>query len=46
MTDILTTVAEFLGAVAIVVGCALVSIPLAFIVAGVLTIAASYLVAK
>jgi hypothetical protein len=45
MIDALTTIAELLGAVAIVIGCALISIPLALIVGGVLAILASYLVA-
>lgn len=45
MRNALTTFAEIIGAAAIVVGVALVSVPFAFIVGGLLTIAGSYLVA-
>lgn len=46
MTDLVTTVAEIIGAVLIVVGVSLLSFPFALIVAGVLTILISYLVAN
>lgn len=45
MNDILTTIVEFIGAVLIVVGVAMLNIPAAVITAGVLCICASYLVA-
>lgn len=45
MSDLLTTIVELIGAALIVTGVALFNIPAALIVAGVLTICASYLVA-
>lgn len=45
MRNALTTFAEFVGAAAIVTGVALVSVPAAFVIAGVLIIAGSYLAA-
>jgi len=45
MRNAVTTFAEILGAAAIVVGVAMLSLPVAFIVAGVLVIAGSYLAA-
>jgi multisubunit Na+/H+ antiporter MnhC subunit len=44
MSNLFSTIAELLGATAIVIGCAMFSIPLSLIVAGVLTILASYVV--
>lgn len=46
MNGLLSTFVELLGAVLIVVGFAMFSIPLSFIVAGILTIGASYMVAN
>lgn len=46
MRDLLTTAVELIGAVLIVAGVALLNIPAALIVAGVLAIAASYLVSR
>jgi hypothetical protein len=45
MNDIFTTMIEIVGAVLVVAGVALLSIPAAVITAGVLCICASYLVA-
>jgi hypothetical protein len=45
MRNAVTTFAEILGATAIVVGVAMVSVPVAFIVGGALLISGSYLVA-
>ena len=45
MRNALTTFAEILGAAAIVVGLAMVSIPAAFIVGGILMVAGSALAA-
>lgn len=45
MTDLLTTIAEIVGAVLVVAGVAMLNIPAAFITAGVLCVCASYLVA-
>jgi uncharacterized membrane-anchored protein YitT (DUF2179 family) len=45
MNDIFTTTIEIVGAVLVVAGVALLSIPAAVITAGVLCICASYLVA-
>lgn len=45
MRNAVSTLAEFVGAAAIVCGIAMVSIPAALVVGGVLVIAASYLVA-
>lgn len=46
MRDQFTTAVELLGAVLIVAGVALVSIPAAFVAAGVLAIAGSWLVSR
>lgn len=46
MRDLLTTAVELIGAVLIVAGVALLNIPAALIAAGVLAIAASYLVSR
>jgi hypothetical protein len=46
MSDKITTLAEILGAVSIVAGCAMFSVPLSLIVAGVLTISATYMVSN
>ena len=45
MSDLITTIVELVGAALIVAGVAMFNIPAALIVAGVLTICASYLVA-
>jgi len=45
MRDAFTTLVELIGACLIVAGVAMLSIPAAFIAAGVLAIGASYLVA-
>jgi uncharacterized membrane-anchored protein YitT (DUF2179 family) len=45
MNDLFTTMIEIVGAVLVVAGVALLSIPAAVITAGVLCICASYLVA-
>lgn len=46
MTELATTIAEVLGALLVVAGLALVSIPASVIVAGVLLILGSYLAAS
>jgi hypothetical protein len=46
MRDVVTTVVEVAGLAAIVVGVGLLSVPAAVIVAGVLAVAISYLVAR
>ena len=46
MRELFTTVVELAGLVAIVVGVGLLSVPAAVIVAGVLAVAISYLVAR
>ena len=46
MLEKVTTAVEILGAVLVVAGVALLNIPAALIVAGVLAIAASYLVSR
>lgn len=45
MSDLLTTIVELVGAALIVTGVAMFNIPAALIVAGVLTICASFMVA-
>jgi hypothetical protein len=45
MSELLTTIVELIGAALIVAGVAMFNIPAALIVAGVLTICASFLVA-
>jgi hypothetical protein len=45
MRNAVTTFVEFIGAAAIVAGIAMLSVPFAFISAGVLVIAGSYLAA-
>jgi len=46
MNDLISTAVEFVGALLIVVGVAMVSVPAAFVAAGVLAICASFLVAS
>lgn len=45
MRDLLTTIAEVVGATAITIGAAMIAAPLGFIVAGVVLIAGSILMA-
>lgn len=46
MRDLVTTIVELAGCVLIVAGVAMLSVPLSLIVAGVLTVGVSFLVAS